>query len=82
MSEIKRKGQNDNQENMIENIKSYLKGVKSEWGKVTWPERKQVLFETIIVLIVTTFFTVAVYAIDKIYAFLIYGLQYLNVIPK
>ena len=46
---------------------TYLKGVKTEWGKVSWPTRKQVLVETVIVLIVVTFFTVVVYLMDIIF---------------
>ena len=49
---------------IIENSKAYFKGVKSEWGKITWPQRQQVWAETIVVLVVVTFFTVLVYLID------------------
>jgi len=45
----------------------YFKGVKSEWGKVSWPTKHQVIVETIIVLLVVTFFTVAVYFMDIIF---------------
>ena len=50
--------------NMVENIKTYFKGVKSEWGKITWPQKQQVWAETIVGLVVVTFFTVLVYLID------------------
>ena len=30
----------------VEAIKTYFKGIKAEWGKISWPERKQVIFET------------------------------------
>lgn len=54
-----------------ETLQSYFKGVKSEWGKVTWPERKQVISETFVVLGVVTFFTVFVYLIDVVYSVLL-----------
>ena len=31
--------------NTLDAIKTYFKGVKTEWGKVSWPERRQVIFE-------------------------------------
>ena len=45
-------------------IISYFKGVKSEWGKITWPERKQVVAQTIIVLVIVIAFTVYTYGLD------------------
>lgn len=82
MSETRKKGQGENPESLSDGIQAYLKGVKSEWGKITWPERRQVLFETLLVIGVVIFFTVVVYGIDKFYAFLIFVLQEFNVIPK
>ncbi len=46
---------------------TYFKGVKSEWGKVTWPEKRQVIFETGVVVFVVIVFTVAVYLMDIIF---------------
>ena len=43
---------------------TYFKGVKAEWGKVSWPQKQQVIVETGIVLAVVAFFTVVVYLID------------------
>ena len=31
---------------------TYFKGVKAEWGKVTWPEKNQIIVETGIVVFV------------------------------
>ena len=45
-------------------IVEYFKGIKSEWGKITWPERKQVIAQTIIVLVIVTIFTVYTYGLD------------------
>ncbi|MBQ8848288.1 MAG: preprotein translocase subunit SecE [Candidatus Gastranaerophilales bacterium] len=46
---------------------TYFKGVKTEWSKVSWPTRKQVVVETGIVLVVVTFFTLVVYFMDIIF---------------
>jgi len=48
-------------------IIAYLKSVKLEWAKITWPERKQVVAETIAVIAIVFLFTVAVYLIDIIF---------------
>lgn len=54
-----------------ENVSDYLKGVKAEWGKITWPERRQVIVETIVVLAVVFFFVTLVYCYDQIFGFLL-----------
>ena len=51
----------------VNNIKSYLKSVRLEWSKITWPEKKQVISETIAVVAIVFLFTVAVYLIDIIF---------------
>lgn len=48
----------------VNTITTYLKGVRSEWGKVTWPERRQVFAETLFVVVIVFVFTVAVYFMD------------------
>ncbi len=48
----------------VEAIKTYFKGVKTEWGKVSWPEKRQVVFETISVIVIVFVFTVAIYLMD------------------
>ena len=48
-------------------IITYFKGVKAEWGKVSWPQRQQIIAETGIVLAVVAFFTVVVYFMDIIF---------------
>ena len=56
--------ENENQPEIVTNLKTYFRGVKSEWGKITWPIRQQVVAETIVVLIVVAFITSVVYLID------------------
>lgn len=51
----------------VEAIKTYFKGVKTEWGKVSWPEKRQVIFETISVIVIVFVFTVAIYLMDLIF---------------
>ena len=59
---------NDNsQNNFKEKLITYFKGVKNEWSKVSWPTKKQVGVETVIVLVVVAFFTIVVYFMDIIF---------------
>lgn len=53
---------------------TYFKGVKAEWGKITWPERKQVIAQTIIVLVIVIFFTIYTYGLDVIFRGILKGL--------
>lgn len=55
---------NTNQQNIKDKTTTYFKGVKSEWGKITWPQKQQVVAETIVVLVIVTFLTAVVYLID------------------
>jgi len=52
---------------LVSNITTYLKGVRAEWGKVTWPERRQVIAETIFVVVIVFVFTVSVYLMDILF---------------
>lgn len=45
----------------------YFKGVKAEWGKITWPERKQVITQTVIVIVIVIAFTLYTYGADIIF---------------
>lgn len=55
----------------VESIKTYFKGVKAEWSKVSWPEKKQVIFETLSVIVIVFVFTVAIYLMDLIFKYLL-----------
>ena len=56
-------------------IVEYFKGVKTEWGKITWPDRKQVVTQTIIVILVVAFFTTLVYLSDIIFKWVLTSLH-------
>ena len=53
----------------LESIKKYFRGVRAEWGKITWPEKNQVVMETIFAIAIIFAFTVAVYLIDIIFKY-------------
>ena len=58
---------NDNFQNIKESIVNYFKGVRVEWGKITWPERQQVVVETGFVVVIVFVFTVFIYFVDMIF---------------
>jgi preprotein translocase SecE subunit len=58
---------NETQKDFKQKLITYFKGVKNEWSKVSWPTKKQVGVETVIVLLVVTFFTIVVYFMDIIF---------------
>lgn len=55
----------------VNSIMTYLKGVRAEWGKITWPERGQVFGETLFVIVIVTVFTIAVYLMDIFFKFIL-----------
>lgn len=54
-------------EKSANSVKTYFRGVRTEWGKITWPERRQVVAETVFVVAIVFVFTVAVYLMDIIF---------------
>ena len=58
---------NDNFKNTKEAIITYFRGVRTEWGKITWPEKHQVIVETAFVVAVVFVFTVFIYVVDIIF---------------
>ena len=62
---------NNNLTNILNAIALYFKGVRTEWGKITWPERQQVVVETFFVVAIVFVFTLFIYFTDKIFEFVL-----------
>jgi preprotein translocase subunit SecE len=58
---------NDSLGSAKQEIITYLRGVRTEWGKITWPEKNQVVVETCFVIAIVFIFTVFIYATDIIF---------------
>ena len=58
---------NDSLGKAKQSIITYLRGVRTEWGKITWPEKNQVVVETCFVVAIVFIFTVFIYATDMIF---------------
>ena len=54
---------------IIENSQKFLKEVKSEMSKVTWPNWMELRGSTILVIVLSTFFAVYIGMIDFILTF-------------
>ena len=52
--------------NFNDKLVTFLKSVKQEWAKITWPSKTDVIKETILVIVITAFFTIGVLALDVI----------------
>ena len=55
----------------IKAITSYFKGVRGEWGKINWPERQQVILETLFVIAIVASFTIVIYLMDIIFKWIL-----------
>ena len=67
---------NDNFQNIINSISTYFKGVRTEWGKITWPEKNQVVVETFFVVAIVFIFTVFIYFVDIIFDWILSKVLY------
>lgn len=50
-----------------DSIRTFLVEVNQELKKVTWPSRRQVITETLVVLVVVVILTVAIVALDHLF---------------
>jgi len=51
---------------MIERLTSYLKGVRAEVSRVSWPTRNEVISLTALILLLTVIVTVYIWGVDGI----------------
>jgi len=57
----------NNIEQVKQSIITYFRGVRTEWGKITWPEKNQVVVETFFVVAIVFVFTIFIYVVDIIF---------------
>jgi len=68
-------------ESVNEKVTNFFKGVRSEWGKITWPDKQQVVAETIYVIIIVTIFTTMILFIDSVLQWFLYTLHLSDITP-
>ena len=55
----------------MDKLIQYLKDVRSEMAKVSWPQRNEVTGATVLVVVLSIVFSVFVYACDKLLLFFV-----------
>ena len=58
---------NDSLGKAKQTIITYFRGVRTEWGKIAWPEKHQVIVETCFVIAIVFIFTVFIYVVDILF---------------
>ena len=53
----------------------FLKGVKSEYKKISWPEKKSLTRQTVAVVVITTILSVLIAVLDYVIK---YGVEFLT----
>ena len=64
---IKAVKMNDSFEKTKQSLITYFRGVRTEWGKITWPEKNQVIVETFFVVAIVILFTIFIYVVDILF---------------
>jgi preprotein translocase subunit SecE len=54
-----------------EQVVAYFKGVRSEWGKISWPTWPQIWGQTIVVLVMTSIMTLGLFIMDNVFHLLV-----------
>lgn len=57
--------------NIFKRIASYFRDLRSEFKKVTWPSKKQVINNTIVVIVVVAVSGVLIWGLDSLLTFLV-----------
>ncbi len=52
----------------MEKIKEFLEGVRKEMKKVSWPTQKELVDNTIIVMVFTILLSAFIFVVDQIYS--------------
>jgi preprotein translocase subunit SecE len=60
---------NANNGEKTKNLSKFFKGVRSELKKVNWPNRKELINNTVVVIISVTLVTLALWALDSAFGF-------------
>lgn len=63
--------QTSTKENRSKKATGFLKGVRSEFKKIVWPTKKQLVNYTFVVIIMSILLSILVYGLDRIFLELI-----------
>ncbi len=51
---------------MVEKLRNYLKGVRNEVNRVSWPTRQEIISFTVLVLILVVVLTLYIWGVDRV----------------
>ncbi len=57
--------------NFFKKVAAYFRDLRSEFKKVTWPSKKQVFNNTLVVLVTIVLAGIVVWGLDSLFSFLI-----------
>lgn len=55
----------------MEQLTTYLKGVRTEWTKISWPTMQQIIGQIIVVLAVVSIMTLILFVMDFSFHFIV-----------
>ncbi|WP_373532076.1 preprotein translocase subunit SecE [Vampirovibrio sp.] len=55
----------------MEQLTTYLKGVRTEWTKISWPTTQQIIGQIIVVLAVVSIMTLILFVMDFTFHFIV-----------
>lgn len=67
----KKPGQSGAASSPLENLGTYLKGVRTEWTKISWPTPPQIMGQTLVVLVMVSIMTLGLFLIDNTFRLII-----------
>ncbi len=58
----------EKEKNILKRMKAYLRDVRGEMKKVTWPSKNDLIKTTIAVIIISLFFGIYLFGVDFVFA--------------
>ncbi|WP_395261550.1 preprotein translocase subunit SecE [Halalkalibaculum sp. DA3122] len=53
---------------IMDNIKEFLEGVRKEIKKVSWPDQRELVDNTMVVMVFTVLISVFIFVVDQLYS--------------
>jgi preprotein translocase subunit SecE len=58
----------EKEKNIVKRLRAYLRDVRGEMKKVTWPSRADMIKTTIAVIVISLFFGIYLFGVDFVFA--------------
>ena len=70
-----KKGKKNSKKNQSKGLKGVIKGLSTEFSKISWPSGNEISKETIIVLVVSLILGVCIFGLDKLIVYVLFNLM-------